>query len=62
MIGDNEQKTSLIIYFADVTTLSFEKSAPAAAAVLEVQQQFHFELIQIVALPICNVWHLYYVW
>ena len=34
MFGDNEQNTSLIIQFAHFTSLSFEKSAPDAAAVL----------------------------
>ena len=34
MFGDNEQNTSLIIQFAHFTSLSFEKRAPAAAAVL----------------------------
>ena len=34
MFGDNEQNTSLIIQFAHFNSLSFEKSAPAAAAVL----------------------------
>ena len=34
MIGDNEQNFSLIIQFADLTSLSLGKSAAAAAAVL----------------------------
>ena len=34
MFGDNEQNTSLLIHFAHFTSLSFGKSAPAAAAVL----------------------------
>ena len=34
MIGDNEHNFSLIIQFADLTSLSLGKSAAAAAAVL----------------------------
>ena len=59
--GENKWITSRIIQFAAFTSLMSGKSAPAAAAVLQLQQQWPFESIQIIKLPMCtkfgdNIW------
>ena len=52
--GENKWITSRIIQFAAFTSLMSGKSAPAAAAVLQLQQQWPFESIQIIKLPMCT--------